>query len=301
MSNFADVRRAVYDVDGLYVESLGDLLVGNPTVLVHGVGSDASRWDSLVAELVQLGPVIRYDLRGHGRSRKLSPPDALETFVADHLRILARLGVGKAHHIGMSLGGMIVQAVAARRSAVVDKLVILSAVAGRTPPQRDAVLKRLQRVEEGGPAAVADGGVRWYSDAYRARHGDAVKRHVDTFLANDPVAYAASFRVLATNDLLAELSSIKAETLVMTGSEDVGSPPEMAQRMGERIPACSVVIVEGAKHALLEEADEVVARTVSGFLRPSQEVRQSPPDAFPKTPSPSPGNSATDVMQPLER
>jgi pimeloyl-ACP methyl ester carboxylesterase len=203
--------------------------------------------------------------------------------------------------VGMSLGGLIVQAVAARHGRVVDRLVVLSAVAGRTPAQRRAVLERLRRVEEGGPAGVADGGARWYSHAYRERQPDAVRRHLEKFRANDPAAYAASFRVLATNDLIDELPSIAAATLVMTGSDDVGSPPEMAQRMGDLIPTCDVVIVEGVKHALLEEAAEAVDTTVTGFLRAFRDDRhQSASPLLPTTMGPA-GYATDDVHVPLER
>jgi pimeloyl-ACP methyl ester carboxylesterase len=286
---------AVHDVEGLHVEVAGDLGSATPVVLVHGVGSDASRWDALTVALLELGPVIRYDLRGHGRSSKPPGPYLLEDFVADHLRTLNQLGVNRAHHVGMSLGGMIVQAVAARHADVVDRLVVLSAVAGRTPAQREAVLERLRRVEDGGPSAVADSGVRWYSDGYRERHADVVRRHLERFLSNDPAAYAASFRVLATNDLLDELPAITAASLVMTGSADVGSPPEMAHQMAARIPRCEVVIVEGVKHALLEEAAELVATTVRRFLDPSPEDR--PASALPHVHTPTgPDSSATDEM-----
>lgn len=240
-----------------------------PTVLIHGVGSDLIRWDPVVGALASQARVVRYDLRGHGASDKPSGPYHLEDFVADHLRVLAEAGVTRANVVGFSLGGLIAQAIALRHPDSVDRLAILGAVAGRTEAQRAAVLARLQLVESGGPRAVADGGARWYTDEFRARRPEVVRRHHERFVRNDPAAYAAAFRVLATTDLIDELAQITAPTLVMAGSLDVGSPPEMAQAMHSRIRGSQLRIVDGVKHAMLEEAPEAVATALSDFLYPN--------------------------------
>ncbi|MFI6344329.1 alpha/beta fold hydrolase [Streptomyces sp. NPDC050560] len=247
---------------------------GVPTVLIHGVGSDLGRWDAVAAALAPYGPVVRYDLRGHGASPRPPGPYTIDDFAADHMALMARLGIRRAHVAGFSLGGLIAQKVALDHPESVDRLVVISAVAGRTPEQREAVRKRLEAVEEGGPGLVADGGARWYTDRFRAEHPEVVRAHLDRFRGNDPAAYAAAFRVLATTDLVDELPGITAPTLVMTGSLDVGSPPAMAEAMHARIAGSRLLIVPGVKHAIFEEAPRTVADAVTGFLHP-----QPPGDA----------------------
>jgi 3-oxoadipate enol-lactonase len=259
----------------LHVVAEGDLGAATPTVLIHGVGSDLVRWDPVVAPLLEVGPIVRYDLRGHGRSPKPDGPYRLEDFVADHRDVMASLGIERANVVGLSLGGLIAQSIALTDPAIVERLVILSAVAGRTAAQREAVLKRLSAVEEGGPAAVADGGERWYTDEFRAAHPEIVSAHLARFKANDPAAYAAAFRVLATNDLVEELHRIDVPTLIMTGAQDVGSPPEMAREMHRRIRGSRLLIVDDIKHSLLEEAHEVVAAAIREFLVPEAAVRSA--------------------------
>jgi pimeloyl-ACP methyl ester carboxylesterase len=259
----------------LHVVVEGELGSATPTVLIHGVGSDLVRWDPVVEPLLEVGPVVRYDLRGHGRSPKPHGPYHLEDFVADHRRLMASLGIECANVVGLSLGGLIAQSIALTDPAAVERLVILSAVAGRTAAQRDAVLRRLRAVEEGGPAAVADGGERWYTEAFRAAHPEVVSAHLARFKANDPAAYAAAFRVLATSDLVDELHRIDVPTLIMTGVLDVGSPPEMSREMNRRIPGSRLLIVDGVKHAILEQAHEVVAAAIREFLIPEAAVRSA--------------------------
>jgi pimeloyl-ACP methyl ester carboxylesterase len=197
---------------------------------------------------------------------KPAGPYNIGDFVADHVRLMSELGIARANIVGFSLGGLIAQATALRHPDMVEKLVILSAVAGRTESQRAAVLDRLRAVEAGGPAFVAGGGSRWYTDGFRAKHPDIVRAHLERFVKNDPAAYAAAFRVLATTDLIDELHRITAPTLIMTGALDVGSPPEMAEAMNKRITGSQLVVVEGVKHAIFEEAADIVATTIRDFL-----------------------------------
>ncbi|MFC5745756.1 alpha/beta fold hydrolase [Actinomadura rugatobispora] len=254
---------------------------GTPTVLIHGVGSDLARWDPVIGPLADKGTVVRYDLRGHGTSPKPAGPYDIADFVADHVGLMAELGIARANIVGFSLGGLIAQAVALRHPGLVGRLVILSAVAGRTAAQRAAALARLRAVETGGPAVVADGGERWYTDDFRKKNPGVVRAHLDRFRRNDPAAYAAAFRVLATTDLIDELHRITAPTLIMTGALDVGSPPEMSRAMHERIAGSRLVVVEGVKHAVFEEAAGIVAATVRDFLHPPGEGPRVPPSGRP--------------------
>jgi pimeloyl-ACP methyl ester carboxylesterase/alkylhydroperoxidase/carboxymuconolactone decarboxylase family protein YurZ len=240
---------------------------GTPTVFIHGVGSRLDAWANVVPHLSTLGPLVRYDLRGHGLSPAPPGPWELDDFVADHLALLAELGISRSNVVGFSLGGLIAQAIAVRQPEVVDKLVIMGAVAGRTAAERDAVLERLALVEQEGPAGVAArSGTRWYTEEYAAANPEIVQRHLEEIAANDPAAYAAAYRVLATNDLVDELPAVRAATLVVTGADDVGSPPHMAEAMAERIPDARVVVIPDQRHSLLEECPEQVADLLRDFL-----------------------------------
>lgn len=257
----------------------GELAAAVPTMLIHGVGSELSRWDFVAATLSRHAPVVRYDLRGHGRSPKPAGPYEISDFVDDHIALMDELGVERAHIVGMSLGGLIAQAITLRHPERVARAGFISAVGGRSPEQRTAALARLRSVEEGGPASVADSGARWYTDRFRAEHPEVVDAHMKRFLANDPASYAAAFRVLATTDLLDQLHAITAPTLIMTGALDVGSPPQMSRAMHERIPHSRLIIVDGVKHAILEEAPRTVADALAGFLYGEPESANSVTDS----------------------
>ncbi|MFD1874462.1 alpha/beta fold hydrolase [Hymenobacter bucti] len=87
----------------LYYEEAGH---GAPLVLLHGHSFDHRMWDPQLAELAQHYRVIRYDMRGYGRSSL--PVEGQEFLHADDLhRLLQALHIPKAHLVGLSLGGFV--------------------------------------------------------------------------------------------------------------------------------------------------------------------------------------------------
>lgn len=122
-------RIARADAPSLFYQDEGH---GPPMLLVHGVGADGSSWDTIAAALADDFRPIRLDLRGHGRSGHIDGGCTLDDFVRDAVDVLDASGVERAHVVGFSLGGMIAQALALQHADRVDRLVLLSAVAGRT-------------------------------------------------------------------------------------------------------------------------------------------------------------------------
>jgi pimeloyl-ACP methyl ester carboxylesterase/alkylhydroperoxidase/carboxymuconolactone decarboxylase family protein YurZ len=247
---------------------------GTPTVFIHGVGSNLGVWTRVQNRLSGLGPLVSFDLRGHGNSGTPPGPWELDDFVSDFVRLLTDLGIARANVVGFSLGGLITQAIAARVPERVARVVIMGAVAGRTDAEREAVLERLALVEREGPAGVAArGSARWYTEEFAAAHPETVNEHLTRLGENDRKGYAAAYRVLATSDLIDELSRIRAPTLIVTGEHDVGSPPHMSEAMGKRIPNSHVVIVSGQRHAMLEECPEHIADLIAPFLASESDGR----------------------------
>jgi pimeloyl-ACP methyl ester carboxylesterase len=245
----------------------GDLSAAVPLVLVHGVGSALTAWGDVIRLLSADKPVVRYDLRGHGQSPAPGGPWNIDDFAADHIRLLKRLGIGKAHTVGFSLGGLIAQRVAAVYPEAVDTLVVIGAVADRTDDERDAVQRRLQMVVDEGPASAARKSVeRWYSKEFLTEHPDVAAATVARMEQLDPAAYTHAYRVLATTDLAEQLPRIKAPVLAITGEYDTGSPPRMSRLIAERTNGRCVVL-SGARHTVLQERPDTIAKEIALHVR----------------------------------
>lgn len=97
----------VYIVPGMRIEANGheaEVLVegeGPALTLIHGMASNLQSWDAVAARLSKRFTVIRYDLRGHGRSQKTAGPYTIERFADDVQAILQNLGVAKSHMVGL--------------------------------------------------------------------------------------------------------------------------------------------------------------------------------------------------------
>ena len=240
---------------------------GAVLVLVHGVGSRLESWDGVVAALGGAFRTVRLDLRGHGLSDKPPGPYSLEAMVGDVAGLLDVLGIARCHLAGLSLGGLIAQGFALWHGERLDRLVLLSTVAGRTDEERARVAERLLVVDQGLPGDHFRNYLsRWFTDAYLAAHPDVIARAEAANKANDPKAYAAAYRVLATSDLADRLPAITAPTLVATGEHDVGSNTRMARLMHERIAGSVLHIFPGMKHSILAEVPDAIADRLRTFL-----------------------------------
>ena len=240
---------------------------GPVLVLIHGVGGSLNDWNRVAPSLIERYTILRCDLRGHGQSDKLPGPYELEDFVADVHDLVRHLKIDRFHLAGFSLGGLVVQAFALAHPGMVDHLVLLSTVAGRTEDEKKRVLGRLDIVANGIPGQHFENSVsRWFTDEFRAANPDIIAAYAKRSRENDPKAYAAAYRVLATGDLADRLHEIKIPALVATAENDIGSSPRMARLMHERIAGSKLHIFPHLRHSILTEAPQDVAKVITDFL-----------------------------------
>ena len=244
---------------------------GPCVVLIHGVGLDHAMWSAQAKALRKRFTVLRYDLLGHGDTPPPQGDLVLDDFVAQLAALLDEEGIQRAHIVGFSLGALIAQAFAIAHPDRLQRLVLISGVYDRDGAARRAVSKRLEQAEREGPGSIADAALeRWFSDAYRQAHRDEVQTIERRLLANSPDGFLPAYRLFArTDDRLAErLAEITIPVLVITGGDDTGSTPVMAQRMAKAMGNSQCRIFPGVRHMLpMEAADELNAMLKEFLLR----------------------------------
>ncbi len=241
---------------------------GAPLVLIHGVGSRADDWSGVIEALGDGFAIFAYDQRGHGGSDAPPGPYTIEDLTGDLIGLMDDLGLARAHIAGFSLGGLVAQSVALNHPQRVDKLALISTVAGRTDEERARVIGRLEFLSNAPPSDYFEQSVnRWFTPAFREAHPGIVTGRKARAVAMDTVAYAAAYHALAHTDFGEALTGIAAETLVMTGEDDIGSTPRMAEFMRGHIPNAQLRVLPGLRHSLLLEAPEVVGGLLRAFLR----------------------------------
>jgi 3-oxoadipate enol-lactonase len=260
----SDKQIARDDAPALFYQDAGQ---GPAVMLIHGVGADASSWDPIAASLADGFRALRLDLRGHGRSGHIEGDCALDDFVHDVIDVLDDAGIAQAHIVGFSLGGMIAQALALQHPDRVDRLVLLSAVAGRSAEERERVRQRLEILRTQGIEAITGAAQeRWFTPGFIERHPDLVRTRMAQLKQNHAASYGAAYTVFSLSDLGEKLHAIRHRTLVATGEHDVGSNTRMASFMHEQIQDSTLHILPGLRHSVLVEAPDRVTSLLREFL-----------------------------------
>jgi 3-oxoadipate enol-lactonase len=176
MTPARDDALQVLSVDGV---DLAYRLEGAPdaplVMLAHGLLTDHTMWDALVRLLVPRHRVLRYDLRGHGRSSVPPLPWTMQRLAADTVALLDALRLPKAHFIGSSLGGMIGQQLGAHHGKRFHSLTPANTAAVQPAPA--AWDERIGVARASGTAALADGTLqRWFTPGFAAAAPDELQR-----------------------------------------------------------------------------------------------------------------------------
>jgi 3-oxoadipate enol-lactonase len=240
---------------------------GVPVVLSHALGLDLHMWDGLAGELAADRPVLRYDHRGHGGSATPAGPYTMDELVDDAARVVREWGCGPVAWVGLSMGGMVGQGLAIRHPELVCALVLANTTSGYPAAALANWAQRIQAVETGGMAAVAEMVIeRYLHEGFRATQPQSVARYRGTILRCDPKGYAANCHAVAHVDWLDRLGEIKAPTLIIAGTLDVGAPPAMSQAMHAAITGSRLVVLAGASHLSVAEQPTEFSTLVRGFL-----------------------------------
>ena len=240
---------------------------GPPVTLIHGVGTWSDDWLGVVDRFDGRFRTLSYDLRSHGRSGHPPGDYTAADFVDDLVCLLDHLDIERTHLAGFSLGGLIAQAFALAHPERIDRLALISTIAGRTDEERKRVKERLTYIRSEPPASYFEASsTRWFTDEFRTEHPEPLAAKKQVISRMDTDRYAACYRVLAESDFADELHRIKNPTLIMTGEHDQGSNPRMARLMHEQIAGSELIVLPRLRHSILLEAPDIVGGILREFF-----------------------------------
>jgi len=249
----------------LHVEDPGG--PGEPLVLAHAIGCDARMWEDVAPRLAKRFRVLRVDTRGHGRSPVTQRPYSLAGLADDFAAVLDHLRIGRAHWVGLSMGGMIGQSFALRHPDRLGRLVLANTTSSYGPEGRGMWRQRASLVENGGLAAIRDAvEARYFSEAFRREHPEVVSKVMARFLETRPEGYLGCCDALAELDFSHDLPRIASPTLVIAGELDAGTPPAMGRAIAAGIPGARFAILPGAAHLSAAEMPGEFSALVLDFL-----------------------------------
>jgi pimeloyl-ACP methyl ester carboxylesterase len=273
---------------------------GMPMLLIAGTGLQLTAWPrDLVDGLVDLGYyVVRFDNRDCGLSAKMSQggtpnltrawlramfrlpvhsPYSLEDMAADTLGVLDALGLAKAHVVGLSMGGMIAQILAARHPERVLTLTSIMSSSGRrglpgsTSALRKAILRRARDLSDHRELVehVMDVSRLLGSPAYPTSDKH-LREQVESAIARN-VCRSGQARqmaaVMAGPARTALLRQIACPTLVIHGAADPMVPPACGVDTARLAPDARLEVIEGMGHDLPAQLIERVLALIDMHAR----------------------------------
>ncbi|MBA3470191.1 MAG: alpha/beta hydrolase [Herpetosiphonaceae bacterium] len=262
----------------IYYETAG---AGDPVVFCHAGFVDSGMWDGQWAAFSERYRVVRFDLRGYGRS---DLPDGPISRRADLLQLLEHLAIGQATLVGCSLGGEIALDLALERPDIVAALILVSTVPSGFALQGEPpryLLEMMGAIGAGDRERAAELQTRiWIDGSFRepAQVDQQVRQR----------ALAMSRVPLAHNTLMAidsqplspleppaadRLAAVGAPTLIVVGALDDQEIQRAAGVMEAAIPHASQTIIPSCAHMPPMERPADFNRAALEFLALRQRAR----------------------------
>ncbi|MDV7142731.1 3-oxoadipate enol-lactonase [Tropicimonas sp. TH_r6] len=236
---------------------------GPPVVFANSLGTDLRIWDAVVARLPQKYRVIRYDMRGHGLSDCPPAPYSMGALVRDAERLLDLLAVKDCVFIGLSVGGMVAQGLAAKRLDLV-RAMVLSNTAAKIGT-RETWADRIAGIEAGGIEAMADGIMeKWFTRAFRETAELKLWRNMVTRSPQE--GYVGTCHAIAGTDFYSSTAALTLPTLAFACSEDGSTPPDLVRETAELIRGSEFHLLRAAGHIPCVEQPDAYSDRLQQFL-----------------------------------
>ena len=240
---------------------------GPTVVLIHGGLVDSRLWDDQFREFAKHYRVIRYDLRGFGKS---APKIAPFSHIEDLYALLKFLKVEKASLVGLSLGGMIAVDFALEHPEMVDSLVLTSSgLRGYQGPPNEKSRAVYKAAAEQGTAKAIE---LWLEHPFFVT-GQKIPRYeqrVRAMLADNVQSWGPESVKIPwtwpTAPSIDRLGAVRAPTLIVVGDQDAPTILAIADVLKDKIPNSRKVVIGGTSHHLNMEKPKEFNKIVMGFL-----------------------------------
>lgn len=252
----ADGTRIYWQVDGQPD--------GMPVLFSNSLCCSIRMWDFQVRFLGKGYKLVRYDLRGHGRSEQGPGECTIEVLAQDAVAVLDALGIERTNFVGLSVGGMIGMHLGAY-SAERIRRIILANTSAHLPPAQKWTDRIVQARKNGMGEIAAATLARWFTPEFPVRSPETYASFLEEIRNMAAEGYAGICAALRDADLRSALGRIAPETLVIAGAEDV-APLSHAEALAGSIPSARLVIIEKAGHLANLEQPAVFSQNVRAFL-----------------------------------
>lgn len=233
-------------------------------VFVNSLGTDFRIWDQVRSALTGHYSLVFHDKRGHGLSTLGTAAHKIETYAEDVAALIEHLGFTNVVMVGLSVGGLIAQALYHARPELVSKLVISNSAVRLG--SHDSWSQRIAAVTAGGTASIADAIMKvWYSPAFHIAHPNQVAMSHTMLTRTDRDGYIACCEALRDCDYTPQAAHIKVPTLFVGGDLDGSTPPDLVEASSKLMPSAKFHLLARCAHIPSVEQPTEFVRVLSNF------------------------------------
>lgn len=267
-----------------------------PIIFVPGYGMTLDEWPNLmISQLAESRQVILYNHRGVSGVRNPDVTFTIQQGAIDLHDVILQLAGGQAGDgwcpagdggsrgsaggeeycttpcvdiVGYSMGGMIALKYSVMYPDSVNRLILLNTDCGgseRVQPDEwvmDWMNQTLKTPEENLDRA----GQILLTESFRTANPDPSTWFVDYGEVADPVTVQEQFIAFRSwEGVYADLSTIHARTLLITGDQDIVIPPENSVIIADQLPDATLIIRKGQAHGMIFVEPEEIARIIEDF------------------------------------
>jgi pimeloyl-ACP methyl ester carboxylesterase len=253
----------------IYYETRGQ---GRPLLLLMGWQGNRTWWpESLLSRLENNFLLILMDHRGTGMSKDPFGLYSIKGLAKDATRVLDDIGLSSAAVLGVSMGGMVAQAMAIHYPDRVDRLILTSSsakiglVRGLNKEQQQAWLSYLRKRDRGLQLFIMD--LLFSKDCKNSDSHD-IKNFINR-TNQQPTSMRSiikQFMAIQKFDSRKKLKLFRKPTLVVTGDNDMIIGAHHSHALCRFIPHAKLHIIKGGTHAMLDAEAEELSSIYLDFL-----------------------------------
>lgn len=254
-------------IDGLTHHVSLEGPAGAPVIaFANSLGTDFRIWDAVVDRLPKDAlRILRYDMRGHGLTGTPAGPYTMDELRDDLLGILDRLEIDRCTLVGLSVGGMVAQSVAAKAPERFEKLILCDT--GHWIATEEIWNARIKTVEDGGMGAIVGSVLdRWFGPDFATRDPALHSGMQAMLIGIPPEGYNGICAAIRDCNLTDSTARINIPALCLCGTEDKATPTDLVMALADLLPHGSYVPIADAGHLPCVEQPDAVAEQIRGFL-----------------------------------
>ncbi|MBK3745085.1 3-oxoadipate enol-lactonase [Paraburkholderia aspalathi] len=238
-----------------------------PTIVfINSLGTDLRIWDAVKAQLGNDVTSLTYDKRGHGLSDIGATPYCIAMLAHDLSALLDHLGIKQAVICGLSVGGLIAQALYVARPDLVAGLVLSNTAhkIGTAQMWND----RIAAIEANGLASILDATMpRWFTSAFRTPDNPAFTLYCNMFTRQPLSGYVATCAALRDADYTVQAGQIKVPVICIVGDQDGATPPDLVRELASLIRQSRFEEIAASGHIPCVEQPKAYAALLHAFIQ----------------------------------